>query len=173
MPAVKRSMKRFLPGAVVALLIVQFVLAAGTHIDVSKIIDKAEAESLLGQKIKDLTPVNAEGTDGYYSKCSYYSVIPGKSLVIRVQQHDANAMNPYKELDLLAASNGPMNLVKDLGDEAQMFAEGGESGAASRVLMLYVVKGNAFLVIGVSGFADDAVALEKAETVAKKILEHL
>jgi hypothetical protein len=35
------------------------------------------------------------------------------------------------------------------------------------------VKGNAFLVVGLGGFADDTVALEKAETVAKKILEHL
>jgi hypothetical protein len=166
-------MKRILPGAVGALLIVQFVLAAGTQVDVSKIIDKAEAESILGEKIKDLTPVNVEGTDGYYSKCSYYSVTPGKSLVIRVQQHDANAITPYKELDLIAASGGSMKLVKDLGDEAQMHTEGGESGAASRVLMLYVVKGNAFLVVGLGGFADDTVALEKAETVAKKILEHL
>jgi hypothetical protein len=39
--------------------------------------------------------------------------------------------------------------------------------------MLYVAKGGAFLTIGVSGFANDAVALEKAKTVAQKLLEHL
>ena len=50
---------------------------------------------------------------------------------------------------------------------------GGESGNASRVLMLYVVKGNAFLTIGVSGFANDAVALEKAKSVAQKLVERL
>ncbi len=53
---------------------------------------RSEAESILGEKIKDLTPVNVEGKDGYYSKCSYYSVKPGKSLVIRVQQPDADAI---------------------------------------------------------------------------------
>ncbi len=164
--------KLFLHAAGV-LLLAPFVLAAGTHIDISKIIDKAEAESILGEKIKDLTPVNVEGTDGYYSKCSYYSVTPGKSLVIRVQEPDADAIGPHKELELLGASSGSMKPVRDLGDEAQTFTEGGESGAASRVLMLYVVKGNAFLVIGLAGFADDAVALGKAETVAKEILEHL
>jgi hypothetical protein len=46
----------------------------------------------------------------------------------------------------------------------------GDSGFASRVLMLYVVKGNAFLTIGLSGFADDAVALEKAKRSRKKLL---
>jgi hypothetical protein len=49
----------------------------------------------------------------------------------------------------------------------------GDSGFASRVLMLYVVKGNAFLTIGLSGFADDAVALEKAKTIAQKVIERL
>jgi hypothetical protein len=39
--------------------------------------------------------------------------------------------------------------------------------------MLYVVKGNALLTIGLGGFMDDAVALEKAKTVAQKLLEHL
>ena len=39
--------------------------------------------------------------------------------------------------------------------------------------MLYVVKGNAFLTVGLGGFVDDAIALEKAKTVAQKIVEHL
>jgi len=39
--------------------------------------------------------------------------------------------------------------------------------------MLYVAKGNAFLTIGLSGFSNDAVALEKAKAVAHKLLERL
>ena len=47
-----------------------------------------------------------------------------------------------------------------------MFIGGGENGFTARVLMLYVAKGNAFLTIGVGGFVDEAVALEKAKAVA-------
>ena len=78
-----------------------------------------------------------------------------------------------KELQLLAAANGTMEKVSDVGDAAQMFTGGGESGFASRMLILYVAKGNAFLTVGLAGFRDDAVALEKAKTVARKLLEHL
>jgi hypothetical protein len=66
-----------------------------------------------------------------------------------------------------------MEKVSGLGDVAQMATSGGESGFASRTLMLYVAKGNVFLTIGLGGFVDDAVALEKAKTVAQKLLEHL
>src|SRR5256886_1194135 len=80
---------------------------------------------------------------------------------------------PEKELPLLAAANGTMEKVSDVGDAAQMFTGGRESGFASRMLMLYVAKGNTFLTVGLAGFGDDTVALEKAKTVAQKLLEHL
>jgi hypothetical protein len=166
-------MKQFFTVVVVAVLTVRFAAAADTHIDVSKIIDKAEAESILGEKVNDPRPFNGEGKDGYYSKCSYYSSTPGKSLVIRVQQPDADAIGTRKELELVGAASGSMKPVSGIGDEAQMSSEGGETGAASHIFMLYVVKGNNFLVIGLGGFADDTIALEKAKTVAQKILEHL
>jgi hypothetical protein len=46
-------------------------------------------------------------------------------------------------------------------------------GVASLVLMLYVVKGNAFITIGVGGMDDESVALEKAKGIAQKLLQHL
>jgi hypothetical protein len=147
--------------------------ATETHLDVSKIIDKAEAESILGEPVKDPTPFNGEGKDGYYSKCSYYSVTPGKSLVIRVQQPNAKAIDPRTELKLVAEGSGAMTPVSGVGDEAQMSSEGGDTGAASHIVMLYVVKGNNFLVVGLSGFAENSVALDKEKTVVQKILEHL
>lgn len=148
-------------------------LAADARIDVSRIIDKAEAESILGEPVKDPTPRNGDGQDGYYSKCNYYSANPGKSLVIRVHEPAPNAIGPAKELELIAASNGAMQSVPGLGDNAKMSNSGGDSGLASRVLMLYVAKGSAFIMIGLGGMADEAAALEKAKSVAKKILEHL
>src|SRR5207245_4687698 len=121
--------------------------------DVSQIMDKSEASAILEEPVKDPNPHKGDGTDGYYSKCNYYSVSRGKSLIIRLQLPGPNAIGPEKELELLVAANGAMEKVSGIGEAAQLFAGGGESGFASRVLMLYVAKGNAFPTVGLGGFA--------------------
>jgi hypothetical protein len=149
-------------------------LATDQRIDVSQIIPKTEAESVLGEKVKDPTPRNAQGKDGYYSKCNYFGVSRRKSLVIRVYQPGDGAIGPEKELELVAAnSTGPMKSVDGLGDKAQMFSAAGDGGPGSRLLMLYVAKGNAFLTIGLGGIDDESEALAKAKEVANKILAKL
>jgi len=149
------------------------LVAADSRPDVSQIITKEEASAILGEPLKEPNPRNGDGTDGYYSKCNYYSIKRGKALIIRLQLPGAKAIGPQKELELVATANGSAQKISGLGDAAQMCTAGGETGFESRVLMLYVAKGNAFLTIGLGGFADDAVALEKAKTVAQKLLEHL
>jgi len=141
--------------------------------DVAQIITKSDAADILGEAVREPSPRSGEGADGYYSKCNYYSTRRGKSLGVRLQLPGPNAIAPDKELQLVAQANGSMENVPGVGDAAQMFTAGGESGFASRVLMLYVVKGNAFLTIGVGGFANDAIALEKAKMIAQKLLERL
>jgi hypothetical protein len=148
-------------------------LAAEARIDISQIIPKGEAESILGEKVNDPTPRNAQGKDGYYSKCNYYTVNRRKSLVLRVYQPGDGALGPQKELDLVAASNGPMKPVDGVGDKAEMFSGASDSAGSSRVLMLYVAKGGAFITIGVGGFDDDGTALAKAKEIANKILAKL
>ncbi|PYK31668.1 MAG: hypothetical protein DME57_02740 [Verrucomicrobia bacterium] len=148
-------------------------LAADPRPDVSQIITKTDAIAILGEAVKDPSPRSGDGTDGYYSKCNYYTERRGKSLVIRLQLPGPNAIPPRSQLDLLTEASGAMEKVSGIGDVAQMSITTGDSGFASRVLMLYVAKGNAFLTIGLGGFADDAVALEKAKTVAQKLLERL
>lgn len=145
--------------------------AAGNRPDVAQIITKSDAADILGEPVKDPSPRSGEGADGYYSKCNYYSTRRGKSLVIRLQLPGPNAIAPDKELQLVSQANGSTESVSGIGDAAQMFAAGGESGS-SRVLMLYVVKGGAFMTIGVGGFGNDAIALEKAKTVAQKLIDH-
>lgn len=149
------------------------LLGADSRPDVTQIITKEEASSILGETVKDPSPRNGDGTDGYYSKCNYYAVKRGKSLIVRLQLPGPNAMGPQEELELVASANGSAEKVSGVGDAARMCTAGGESGFDSRRLMLYVAKGNAFLTIGLGGFADDAVALEKAKAVALKLLEHL
>lgn len=141
--------------------------------DVAKIFTKSDAADVLGEAVKDPTPRSGEGADGYYSKCNYYSLRRGKSLVIRLQLPGPNAIAPDKELQLVGEANGSTENVTGIGDAAQMFTTGGETGSASRVLMLYVIKGGAFMTVGISGFSNDAIALEKAKTVAQKLIDHL
>src|SRR5438067_12934750 len=119
------------------------MMAADARPDVSQIISKDEAAAILGEPVKEPSPRSGDGTDGYYSKCNYYSSRGGKSLIIRLQLPGPNAIGPQKELQLLAAANGTMEKVSDVGDAAQMFTGGRESGFASRILILYVAKGNA------------------------------
>ena len=149
------------------------ICSADTRPDVAQIITKTDAAEILAAAVREPTPRSGDGADGYYSKCNYYSIPRGKSLVIRLQLPGPNAINPAKELQLMTAANGSMEDVSGVGDSAKMSTAGGESGFASRILMLYVARGNAFLTIGVGGFSNDAVALEKAKTVAQKLLERL
>jgi hypothetical protein len=158
---------------VVAAALTSSAFAADARIDVSQIIGKTEAAAVLGEPVREPSPRSGEGADGYYSKCNYYSVRRGKSLVIRLQLPGPNAIDPRKELELLVQANGTMEKVTGVGDDAQMLVAAGDSGFASRVLMLYVAKGPAFLTIGLAGFADDAIALEKAKTIAEKLLNRL
>jgi hypothetical protein len=146
------------------------LLAADAHLDVSRIVDKALAESVLEGPVKNPSPRNIEGKDGYYSKCNYYTAAPGKTLIIRVYQAAAG-FNPYKELEQVIESSGSMRAISGLGDKARM-SSGAESGLPARTTMLYVVKGNALVTIGLGGFEDDT-AREKTKDVAQKILAQL
>lgn len=167
------SIREIFVAILIAASLASSIFAADPRIDVSQIIGKTEASAVLGEPVKDPNPRSGDGADGYYSKCNYYSVRRGKSLVIRFQLPGPNAIAPQKELELLVAANVAMEKVTGVGDAAQMLISAGESGFASRVLMLHVAQGPAFITIGLAGFADDAIALEKAKTVAQKLLEHL
>jgi hypothetical protein len=172
----KFSRQRIAPVLALAISVgrVPLLLAANPRIDVSQIIPKTEAESILGEKVTDPTPRNARGKDGYYSKCNYYSISRRKSLLIRVYQASADAISPAQQLESVAAnSTAEMRPIDGLGDKAQMVSGAGTSGSSARALMLYVVKGDAFLTIGVSGVEDENVALEKVKEIANKILAKL
>jgi hypothetical protein len=147
------------------------LFAADAQIDVSQIIDKSAAESILGETVRTPTPRNMEGKDGYYSKCTYYTGTPGKSLVLRVYQA-ASGFNPYKELEQVIETSGSMRSISGLGDKARM-SSGAEGGLPAHVIMLYVIKGNALITVGLGGLEDEAAAQEKVKDVAQKIIAEL
>jgi hypothetical protein len=146
------------------------LFAADSGIDVSRIIDKDTATSILEGPVKIPSPRNVQGKDGYYSKCNYYSLAGRKTLIVRVYEAAAG-FDPHKALDQVAENSGSMRSVSGLGDKARM-SSGAQGGLPSQVVMLYVVKGNALITVGLGGFDDD-VAGEKAKSVAQKILAQL
>ena len=170
----KGLMKQFVASFIVAGLIcflTNSIRAADVRFDVSQIIDQAAAESVIGDAVKVPAPRNVEGKDGYYSKCNYYSATPGKTLLIRVYQAGAG-VDPQKELEMVAENTGAMRSISGLGEKARM-SSGTEGGLPSHVVMLYVVKGNALITVGLGGLQDEAAAGEKAKSVAQKVLAKL
>jgi hypothetical protein len=145
--------------------------AAEGRVDVSQIIDKAAAESILEEPVKAPAARNVDGTDGYYSKCNYYSANARRRLVLRVYQA-APGFDPQKELEALAETAGAMRAISGLGDKARM-SSGVPGGLPSQVVMLYVVQGNSLITVGISGVEDETVAAEKVKDVAQRILSRL
>jgi hypothetical protein len=145
--------------------------AAENRIDVSTIITKADAKSVLGVDVRDAATRSVQGGDGYYSKCNYYSVAPGKTLLIRVYQAAAG-YDAQKEFELVTKDTPGVKPVTGLGDKA-LVASGSAGGLPARVTMLYVMKKNALITIGLGGLADESAVVEKAKTAAEKILAQL
>jgi hypothetical protein len=161
-----------LAGLIVNLLMIS-LLAAEKSIDVSAIVPKTEAEKILGEPVRNPTPLNVNGKDGYYSKCNYYGTKSGRSLLLRVRQAGKGSVDPLTEFDQIASSGGKMKVIEGVGDKAGMFTGAPENGLPANVIMLYVVKGTSLITIGIGGIADEAAALEKAKQVAEKILAQL
>ena len=168
-------MRRLVVVAAVATLVCELsnlLAASEKRIDLAAIVGKKEAESTLGEAVSDPQSRNEEGADGYYSRCNYYSVNPGRALVLRVRQASGDQLAPAKQLEELTAGNGRIKPMPGLGDKAAVLSERMEKGM-SHALMLYVTKGNAFVTVGISGINDEKAALEKAKVLARKILAKL
>src|SRR5947207_15989236 len=73
--------------------------AAENRIDLAALITKADAQTVLGEAVKDPQARSEESADGYYSKCNYYSENPGRSLVLRVRLTPAEQLEPNKQLE--------------------------------------------------------------------------
>lgn len=154
----------------IAIAAVHSLAAAETKPNVSTIVDKAAAESILGVEVRNPTPRNEDGRDGYYSKCNYYSTVPGKLLILRIYQA-APGFDPKLEIDQVRASSGLTKSISDLGDKAEL-SSGNVNRPSVNVTMLYVAKGNALVTVGLRGL-DEETAIAKVKSIAQKILERL
>jgi hypothetical protein len=157
---------------IVSLLTISLV-AAEKPIDVSAIMTKSEAEKILGEPVRNPTPLNVNGKDGYYSKCNYYSTKSARSLLLRVRQASEGSVDPQIEFNQVTGNGAKFKTIDGLGDRAAMLNGVPENGLPQNVIMLYVVKGNSFVTIGVGGFSDEDIALTKAKEVAERVLAQL
>ena len=81
-------MRRTVAAALVAAVCAsEFVCrAAESGIDLATVVTKQDAQTALGEPVKDPQARSEDGADGYYSRCNYYSENPGRSLTLRVRQ---------------------------------------------------------------------------------------
>jgi hypothetical protein len=168
-------MRRTLAGALgLAVCALPFFVRAAdeTRIDLAAVVTKADAQSALGETVKDAQARNEDGADGTYSRCNYYSENPGRSLTLRIRRAAPGQLEPKKQLEEMSAGNDKFKPITSLGDKAALVKEGPDKGP-SHVLMLYVAKGNAFITVGICGVDDEKSATEKAKTLAKKIIGKL
>src|SRR5207248_3499381 len=159
-------------GIIVSLLTTSS-LAAEKLIDVSAIVSKTEAEKILGEPVRNPTPLNVNGKDGYYSKCNYYSSKSVRSLLLRVRQASEGSIDPQTEFNQVTGNGVKFKTIDGLGEKAAVLSGAPENGLPPNVIMLYVVKGQSFVTIGVGGMADEEAALTKAKQVAEKVLAQL
>jgi hypothetical protein len=143
------SIQRLIGALFLVISLTKTVMAADSRPDVAQIINKAEASAILGEPVKDPSQRSGDGTDGYYSKCNYYSVQRGKSLIIRLQLPGPNAIGPKRTS---AVGGGERHDGKSFQCwRRRRVYRRRESGFASKMLLLYVAKGNAFLTVGLAG----------------------
>ena len=147
--------------------------AAEEPLDVSAIVPKTEAEKILGEPVRNPTPLNVNRKDGYYSKCNYYSAKSVRSLLLRVRQASEGSVDPQTEFNQVTGNGVKFQAIDGLGERAAMLNGVPENGLPPNVIMLYVVKGKSFVTIAVAGMADNEIALTKAKQVAEKVLAQL
>ena len=167
-------MRAWLIGAsLIVSLLTTALQAAEKPIDVSAIVPKSDAEKILGEPVRNPTPLNVNGKDGHYSKCNYYSTKSVRSLLLRVREATSGSLDPQTEFNQLTGNGVKFKTIDGLGDKAAILNGVPENGLPQNVIMLYVVKGNSFVTIGVAGMADEETALTKAKEVAEKVVAEL
>jgi hypothetical protein len=155
-----------------------------TKRDACSLVSKEEVESVQQTSVNDAK--NSERSDGTFriSQCLYSAAEFNKSVNLALIQADPNQtskrspkdfwkekFDPYENeapnANRAEKEQGPEpKKITGLGDEAFWISNrfGG---------MLYILKGDAFISIGIGGADDEETKLEKSKALAKKALQRL
>src|SRR3954462_982014 len=104
------------------------LFGAENPVDVSAVIPKDEAEKILGEPVRNPTPLNVNGKDGYYSKCNYYSTKSVRSLLLRVRQASERGVDPQSEFNQLTGNGVKFQAIDGLGERAAVLNGTPENG---------------------------------------------
>src|SRR5205809_6519365 len=115
------------------------LFGAENPVDVSAVIPKDEAEKILGESVRNPTPLNVNGKDGYYSKCNYYSTKSVRSLLLRVRQANEGSIDALTEFNQVTGNGVKFKTIDGLGERAAILNGVPENGLPPNVIMLYVV----------------------------------
>jgi hypothetical protein len=152
--------------------------------DACSLVPKEEVESVQQTSVNDAK--NSERSDGTFriSQCLYTAAESSKSVTLALIQIDPNQtstrspkdfwkekFDPYENEAPNAnraekEQGSPPKKIAGLGDEA--FWVSNRFGG-----ILYILKGNAFISIGIGGTDDEEKKLEKSKLLAHKALQRL
>ena len=151
--------------------------------DACSLLSKEEVESVQQTQVKDAK--SSERSDGTFriSQCVYTAAESGKSVNIDLIQPDPNEpgkrspkdfwkekFDPYEGEEPKTnrgdekEQGAPSQRITGLGDEA--FWVNNRFGG-----ILYILKGNALISIGIGGTDDEDTKLEKSKALAQKALQ--
>lgn len=153
--------------------------------DVCSLITSEEVGSIQGSPIKEPKGSTRSENGFRVSQCFYTATEFSKSVNLALVQRDPDhpsgrsakdfwkeKFDPYENEEPQKDSDGekekgpPAKKVAGLGDEAY-WASNRFGGT------LYVLKGNAFISIGIGGTDDEETKLEKSKALAQKALQRL
>ena len=153
--------------------------------DACSLVSKEEVESVQGAPVKEAK--RSEHPDGVFavSQCSYTAADSSKSVTLAIVRSDPKQgsertpkdfwkekFDPYWDEEPKSTSgdekeqSSAPKKIAGLGDDA--YWVGNRFGG-----MLYVLKGDAFISIGVGGTDDEDTKLKKSKALAQKALQRL
>jgi hypothetical protein len=153
--------------------------------DACSLVSKEEVESVQGAPVNETK--SSEGSDGAFvvSQCFYTAAEFSKSVNLALVRSDPKQgsarspkdfwkqkFDPYRDEE--PKTNGSdatergsaLKKIEGLGDDA--YWVGNRFGG-----MLYVLKGNAFISIGIGGKDNQETKLKKSKALAEKVLQRL
>jgi hypothetical protein len=153
--------------------------------DACSLVSKEEIESVQAARVNETK--TSENSDGVFlvSQCFYTAAEFSKSVTLALVRSDPKQgsarspkdfwkekFDPYRDEEPKTKSGdekeqgSPPKKIEGLGDDA--YWVGNRFGG-----MLYVLKGDAFISIGVGGTDDQDTKLRKSKALAKKALQRL
>ena len=175
---------------------VPFILAGcgqhqgGTHArDACSLLSKEDVESV--QKLPVNEMKSSEHLDGTFriSQCLYTAAEFSKSVSLALIQLDPHEHGARSPRDFWKEKFGPYATDKERREKAETETAENDKGPAPKKIaelgddaywvsnrfggILYVLKGDAFVSVGIGGTEDEATKREKSKILAQKTLQRL